>query len=45
VLLNTHVMTMANMMAASVNKVMPLMPPPPEERPRMGPGIQADAKV
>jgi hypothetical protein len=31
VLLNTHVMTMVNVMAASVNKVMPLMPPPLEE--------------
>jgi hypothetical protein len=31
VLLNTHVMTIVNVMAVRVKSVMPMMPPPPEE--------------
>src|SRR5829696_7410368 len=36
VLLNTQVMTMVNVMAVRVNRVMPTMPPPPDEAAQEG---------
>jgi hypothetical protein len=43
VLLNTHVMTIVNVMAVRVNRVMPRMPPPPEEEAQEGPTGDAAA--
>jgi hypothetical protein len=31
VLLNTHVITIVNVMAVTMNSIMPRMPPPPDE--------------